>query len=501
MRSTERFIAVEKGFAAVYAAAVVIYFVYLWLISDAAWLHPEMLGSSYYVWIHPQTDTLAAQLRRMFDWKAFDPNVNRVRPMNDVFEVLDAIARPYITRAFGPQASLLPSIILTVVSVPILFFAWARRVIQAAVPAIFLTLVLVASTAFLSVTVASLHPAKRINIILLCAALYLAQRQADDGRGYWLMLACLLISFFADELGLANYVVISLLYWREIVSARSRLIGFISLPPLFLVLVKWGLPAFYLHASVHGAWDALTDGKKLEIFGYLASPDFYVIAARATGRSLLAMVGISTQNTFTECLAIATIIALTAWLARSWHDPVVMALVAIAAASGYATLLDWYPFPHEISYLGSFNYYYHSSIGILIAVWAAFAMHSALLRTGRQVCLPIVAFCAIVIPANFLQFYRVNQLTSIIHLSPYSNTDIFRTLAAGPAPVITIHADATAERKKFEEIEAKIFGLSPNGFRKTADMLASTPLITDTQIKLLFYAYYPWTKVERLVHN
>ncbi|HVQ12213.1 MAG TPA: hypothetical protein VMS40_01430, partial [Vicinamibacterales bacterium] len=73
----------------------VAWFIHL-LFSSAAWIHPELLGSSAYVWLYPGQESFAQMLRKVFDWKGFDPNVNRVRPLNDVFEVIDAIARPYI---------------------------------------------------------------------------------------------------------------------------------------------------------------------------------------------------------------------------------------------------------------------------------------------------------------------------------------------------------------------------------------------------------------------
>jgi hypothetical protein len=109
---------------------------YLLLLSDAAWLHPEVLGSSSYIWIAPGKESIAAMLRKVFDWQAFDPNVNRVRPLNDLFEVIDAIARPYITLLVDIQASLNISTVLTFVVAPALMFGWFRRVTGSVVPAV-----------------------------------------------------------------------------------------------------------------------------------------------------------------------------------------------------------------------------------------------------------------------------------------------------------------------------------------------------------------------------
>ena len=73
-----------------------IFFCYLAIWSDDAWFHPEILGSASYVWLRPGSESFIDMLRKVFDWKAFDPNVNRVRPLNDFFETVDAIARPYM---------------------------------------------------------------------------------------------------------------------------------------------------------------------------------------------------------------------------------------------------------------------------------------------------------------------------------------------------------------------------------------------------------------------
>src|SRR6266446_3836298 len=74
------------------------FLMHAWFWSSASWLHPELLGTAAYVWGMPDLDTLTQLVRKVFDWKAFDPNVNRVRPLNDVVEVIDAIGRPFLTR-------------------------------------------------------------------------------------------------------------------------------------------------------------------------------------------------------------------------------------------------------------------------------------------------------------------------------------------------------------------------------------------------------------------
>jgi hypothetical protein len=469
------------------AAGMSAWVVHLWLFSDAAWLHPELLGSSYYVWLRPETDTLWSQLRRVFDWKAFDPNVNRVRPLNDLFEVIDAIARPYLTQRFGPRPALLPSAVLTVALLPPLWFAWLRGVLKEWKPALLLTLLVVASPAFLSTTIASMHPAKRISMLFLAAALYLAQRHAESGRGFATLLAVLLGGFLADEAGLAAYPVVAALYGRSIVQDRRRLAAYLLLPVAFLVIARWLLPTVYLRFGVHGAWDALADRKKLAVFAYLLEPGFHVAAARQMARSILSTLGVAWHVPATEIGVLVAIAAATIWLARARNMRAAAAFVALVASSAYLTLLDWYPFPREISYLGSFNYYYHSPVALLVVGWLAMAATS-IPRTFRTAAAVLAVAAAV---GNLVLFERVNSLAATIHLYPYSNAALISALSSRDSAVL--EPDPAGESARFERTLRQTFGSRwrENGFYRTHLLLKPTPLMGETQIKLLWRAHYP----------
>lgn len=491
---------------AVYTASIatVGWFLHLLLWSDAAWLHPEVLGSSAYIWIAPGRESLAAMLRKIFDWKAFDPNVNRVRPLNDAFEVIDAIARPYITLLFGIQASLNISTVLTSVLAPALMFGWFRRVFAASTPALILTIVFISTTAFLSLTVAYLHPAKKLNLVLLCASLYFAERMRKDEKGLnsaWLSLS-LLGSFFSDELGLGNYIMIGVIYWRELLADKRRALLFAALPVAFLVTTKWILPAIYLRCGVHGAWDALNDSKKLAVFAYLLDLEFYRACASQLTRSILSTVGISLH---TRATGIATLIVLLgvplAHVIRSGRyaiaallrDRLVLATLALFLLNGYASLLDWYPFPKEVSYLGSFNYYYHSSIAVLVLVWLAFALQGFRIHRARAM---LLAVAMLVTVSNFVIFRNVNELVEIIHYYPRSRAAIFDALEKGSLAGLT--ASPATEERAFEAAAKTVFGdrWQQNGFYLIHKSFAERDIfvMNEDHLKLLLHAYRPWTK-------
>ena len=476
------------------------YLVYLLLISGDAWMHPEIIGSASYVWWQPGHESLLAMMRKVFDWKAFDPNVNRVRPLNDVFEVIDAIARPYIVSAFGLQFSLNISTVATIVLAPAMLFGWLRRIVPSRSLALCLLALFISTTGFLSLTISLWHPAKKLNIVLLCACLYFAERLARDERGHnfrWLCVS-LLASFFSDELGLANFVVILILYWRPLLASRERAIRFFSLPIAFVVIANWVLPVVYRKLGATGSWNAFADGKKFSVFEYLGTAEFHLSAAIQLARSILSTFAISTHTAATEaaCLGIfcvlvaANIVALRPDSIRTlFDDKFALSAVALILSSGYATLLDWYPFPHEVSYLGSFNYYYHSSIVVLVIVCVSYGI--ARLPTLRW---QSMAACVALIAAfmNFAMFRAVNVLVEIIHYYPYSRNSVISAMSSGvvadafPAP--------SHEDEKFNSALKGVFGTrwKDNGYYLTHQMLLKTPLMNPATIGYFIYTFKPW---------
>jgi hypothetical protein len=511
-------LAVDRALSAwAFTIAVLTVAWFIHLFSSAAWIHPELLGSSAYVWLYPGQESFAQMLRKVFDWKGFDPNVNRVRPLNDVFEVIDAIARPYITHLVGPQAALNVSTIATMVAAPSLLFGWLKRAMRSWGLALILTMIFIASTGFLSLTVAYLHPAKKVNLVLLCAALLFAQRDRDGAPGHnflWLQV-CLICSTFADELGLANGPIIAILYWRTLLTRTARIVAFVALPIVFLGATKWALPAIYLKFSVHGAWDALSDAKKFSVFGYLFNLQFYQSAAVQLSRSVMSTVGISTHTTATELATLAVVLTspllrfLTPAPSRAplLQCPLFLSMGSLAAASTYATLLDWYPFPYEVSYLGSFNYYYHSSIIVSVIVWIAFLIRELLTVVSpmwrRQAAWALSIVGAACVVFNFSVFDRVNRLVEIIHYYPFSRDELFRAAdqvkrpARGEKLTFVAVADSVGERARYEADLRALFGdrLSDNGYVSTFAMVERTPIMTRAHLAHFFHAFYPLSPI------
>ena len=125
------------------------------------------------------------------------------------------------------------------------------------------------------------------------------------------MFAITFLSFFSDESALANFFICGVLFWRQIflfAPAWYRYL-YLLLPVMFLLVTKFALPLVYAVYSVHGPWDALSDGKKLTIFQYLFSASFYDAAATQLARSMLSSLGISVHVPLTQAIILFIFVA------------------------------------------------------------------------------------------------------------------------------------------------------------------------------------------------
>ncbi|MDF1757020.1 MAG: hypothetical protein P1U74_01790 [Legionellaceae bacterium] len=509
------------------SACFIVYLFKMWLYSNAAWLHPELLGTAAYVWGAPDVETLPNLLRKVFDWKAFDPNVNRVRPLNDVIEVFDAILKPHLVKLIGPHPSFSFSALGLLLVAPGFLYAYLKRNLKISWIVVILCMIFISNTGFLSLFVSYIRPAKKLNMIFLCAALCFGQRHAEKGksRDFWLFFSSILASFFSDELGLANFMICGFLFWPSIVKTKQKLMIYFTLPILFLLLTKWGLPFIYRLYSVHGAWDALNDSKKFAIFTYLFNYDFYQAALILTARSFLTTFGIYKHVFWTECFAIFVLVTLPVLQLLRYReksllsvistDPFIVISILIFLVNIFDNLLDWYPFPHEISYLGSFNYYYHSNIIVLNLLWLAFLVKNAMevlknnlkQRTVFEVLLSVTGI--IIVCSNFLLFQKVNTLVQIIHLYPFTEKELQLRLNEinynyQKTPLkVNFLTSSDAIEKEFKATLKFIFQdrWKENGFYQTFNLIKPNPIMGNTYINHLTRAHFPCYKITNYVDN
>lgn len=290
--------------------------------------------------------------------------------------------------------------------------------------------------------VAYIRPAKKLTLLLCCACLYLAQRHARERsrKALWSLVVWLYVSFFADEMALLNYVIVAILFFPSLFrdAPSWKRYTLLSLPIMFLIAVGLALPTIYSKLSVHGPWDALQDKKKIELTGYLVDYEFYLASLTHTARAVLTTIGVETHTRINEIAGLAVLtggVALAYRLRRVrnastvWYG-LLASTASLFAAGLYATLLDWYPFRKEVSYLGSFTFYYHSSLGLLVILWLAFAWEMLLVLARshpawrQAIVVGGVFFASLVTASNFAMFHDINRLVQLIHTYPYSSEAI-----------------------------------------------------------------------------
>jgi hypothetical protein len=503
----------------------------LWLDYSQAWLHPEQFATSAYIWNFPNQESFGDRLRKALDWKAFDPNVSRVRPLNDLADTIDAIARPSLAQLFEPHPSITPVAMVTAIATPALLFRYLRlagfqNILVAALLAVFIS-----SVGFLSVIIPAIHPAKKLTFLFLALSLYFGQRHERTGStsAFFATICSIFLGLFADEMGLATYVFAATLIPSLLIRTTPwKRAVYLLLPVSFIFTVWWVLPTIYAKFSVHGPWNALSDAKKFELASYLVEPNFYLVSLVHIATIILTTLGVGLHTALTEGAAIVLFASVTIFLARPsrgiTRDRARMGLVASAltlvAGGIYTTLLDWYPFPEAVSYLGAFTFYYHSSLNVLVILWLAFAWQRVFeLAPSRipswqpAVVIAGTLLCAGLTVANFQLFANINRVVELLHTYPYSSASIHNQIraslpeirAARPDQVVTVRfeRDPAQVDRDFETAARAVFGADwqNNDFYWTFSALHSNPIMKDDHPAALLHAYFPYVNFKVEVYS
>jgi hypothetical protein len=511
-------------------AVPALYLASIWLGYGEAWIHPEQIRAGAYIWT-PNTESYSQLLRKAFDWAALDTAdpirwqeqapAHRVRPLSDLAQVIDALARPAISRWLYPHPSLTPSAIATAVLAPLLFFGFLRLALGGSLPAALFTALWLSSMGFLSVIIPDIHAAaKRLAILSLCLALYLAERheRSNNQAIFWLFIFTLFLSFFTDEMALGGYIVLCGIYAPSLLrpGARWKALVMLTLPALFVAVVRWGLPAMYAVASTRGmpVFDAFGDDGKLGILRHLGELSFYQRAVIQTARGMLTTFGITAHNALTEWAAVTLLVAGSVCLAwrRGWQQAawrasygLIASALVLLANGAYLALLDFYP-PGDITYLGSYTYYYHSSLSILAVLWLAFAWRSLLNSDWKRLPMRrLLAFIGgfgfvVVTVLNFRSFHNINQLVSLAHSYPYHPSLLYRKLhsigasaarrATGEVIPVEFNKNCAMIAREFNRIFVASMGETwrTNEFYRVFQSLA----LTKRDLEYLLYVHYPY---------
>lgn len=508
-----------------------------------AWLQHELVTTASYVWNQPTTETHADRLAKVWHWGAVDPQnerAQRARPLSDAVEVLDAIARPFLSSALFPHPSLTPFAVLTAVLCPILFFGFLRESDFDPGRAALLTAVFVSSIAFLSVHVSYIRAAKKLSLLFLCLVLYFGQRHARTHSpfAFWGLIGSIFVSFFADELGLANWVIAGLLFLPSLV-LRARLwqrLILAGLPLLYVATILGVLRPFYTWVSAGrwGAWDPFRSSKTA-VFGYLGDPELYQWSLAHTARAFLTTLGVWLHAPWTELIAVLLLavafvgasVLLLPWLRRggelvSAAYRLLAATVLLFLVGFYVTLLDSYPSPENLverSYLGSYTYYYHAPLGVLGVVWLACAW-----SLGRHIRFPgdqarralacVTPILLVVLTTlNFHVFHSLNQVVRILHTIPYDQQSVHEAIARAArsqasssvpsAMQVVILKDYDAMFNEFEAHSRFLFHdqWNSNAFYFWLNELLRKHTWTEDVVAGLVHIHHPEATISLTVHD
>ncbi len=194
--------------------------VLLWSSPQRAWIHPELATVGRHIATAPHN--LASIIGLIVNWHHFADDPQRARYLSGFFEIIDAVARPYIARVFA-HPSLTVTTILYVTLVPLFLYRTLRLFLLSAEQSFLFCALLVATPGFLSKLFAYFHSAKPLSFILLAASIYFAALYSLKERTRDLVAigVALFLGSFSDELLLWNLFFVPVFVALMGASARS----------------------------------------------------------------------------------------------------------------------------------------------------------------------------------------------------------------------------------------------------------------------------------------
>ncbi|MGA8821148.1 MAG: hypothetical protein WB624_27980 [Xanthobacteraceae bacterium] len=434
--------------------------VLLWSNPQRAWIHPELAAIGRHVATAPHN--LASIVALLLNWHHFADDPQRARYLSGFFEIIDAIARPYIARVFA-HPSLSVTTIIYVTLIPLFLYRTLRLFLLSAQQSFLFCSLLVATPGFLSNLFAYFHPAKPLSFILLAASIYFATAYSLQNRIQDLVAigVALFLGFFSDELLLWNlfflpaYVALmgaSARTLRRLCFVLIATVGFYAVTLLFIMPWlerEFGSPSGNLPRP-HAV---------LLMIRYLFSGSYYFDAAWVTSRSVLASFGWATPSIVIASLAgfcvtacAAAIIAFSSWRRHHAWKLAAVSFFALCTFSPFGVWLLFYNGPPALLGYASLNYYYNSPISYLVVMCLASIFKTAegilSIRGIRQyVTVTLAVVICPMIMSDVLMFSRLNYLVRFIHLGP-TDTSVFFSVASNgfdypypPLKVVTGNKD------------------------------------------------------------
>ena len=416
-----------------------------WVIGSHSWFHSELLNISKMAWLPDRADSLAAQFRLLFDWAYFDSSPYRLRPLSDLFEIIDAVLRPATVWLFGLHPSLTLSALTLAITAPLFLFLTVKMVGFSRFQAALFLLLLMTTVGYLSSFIPYIRPAKKLAFFLTCLTIWLIFRyqKSKSQRDFFILLSMVFISFFADETGYALWVITLIFLGPQLVCRRDYkgLSVFASMPVVYLLVAKGLMPVIYGTLGNYGARSDVIAGSVVErLLGYVLEPQFYIIAFNDMSTGTLTSLGILDANNrviifFT--ILFWTLLALSTFLLYRKREQqnaivywnVIASSLVLIAMSFSLTLFDWFNNPFASNYLGALTYYYHNVTAILAVLWLACIVRMVVtlpcVILGKQlIVVGSVVMIVMIAAANISNFQTLNRLFQILHTYPLDITSL-----------------------------------------------------------------------------
>lgn len=526
--SLPEFDTVFKGAALLLLTIVVFFVARLWIFTDAAWLHVELLPAPAYIWAPPRDASFLAQLRTLFDWSVFDSSPYRLRLLSDLLEVIDAITRPLTIWLFSLHPSLTISSAALAVLTGVFFYKALRQFGLSTAESALLTAVFLTTIGYLSCFVSYIRPAKKVAVFCICLSLYLVFRYIRTGgtRNLLIALGVIFATLFTDEAGYAYYGIACLFLLPHLLKngLRKQAVALLAVIPVFLIVAKIILPRIYNILGNSGLRNEVVPSHLVRnLLGYLTESRFYATSVEELSRAALGAFGFTGFPADLSVPFVLIFIGVAgfaffrvlagrasgqgAW--DSWQ--LIVATASIFCMGFFLTLINWYTAPFGYNYYGSVTYYYYSPIVIFAVLWLA-----ALIKLVRQSIADVhqqrifsVVLFALAVPvtlANYSNFRGVNKLIQTIHMFPLEPSNFHAAVRALPpivaslpadAPIpITLVTDRDGLADRFYPLSRSLLGAHSIDAEKNLAHYLKHPMGTEAYVRAYIRVFYPQRNVD-----
>lgn len=462
------------GLTLVLATSAVVFA--LWLSPDRAWLHPELVAIGSRISSAPRG--LGSAVALVLDWAQLAGEPQRARQVTGLFEVVDALARPWMAHVFAHPA-LSVTTVLYAVLVPTLLWRSLRLFGLSAGSALVFCAFLIATTGFLSNVFAYIHAGKPLSFILLAATVFLLAKYADSKRAAPLLALAgvLFLGLFTDELMLWNIVFIpAALFLLDAHRPLSRVAwalggALAAYAASLLLILPWLQVTLGHSVKPTGVFAIDSEHPIFRMFAHLLRLDFYEMAIRVTARPLLASIGYASNNTVATSLVAAGILISIGVLVmllrfrndRTWQLAAV-SLLGWCSFASFGTWLIWFHGrPAGLEGYVAVNYYYNSPVTLFVILFGAaiFKVADRLVGdgTGGRSAIVTPVFVVVVggaIISSLVMFTRLNDVIRFVHIGPIDTLTFFDVASDGyrvPAPALTI---STGDEQRLERMLVRV---------------------------------------------